>query len=72
MINPIDPLLHFPSTDPNDADSDDDGLADGDEINIYGTDPLVNADKDGDGISDADEVTAGTDSMTIMILLFYQ
>ena len=29
------------NTDPNDSDSDDDGLSDGDEVNIYGTDPLT-------------------------------
>lgn len=39
-------------------DSDDDGLSDWDEINIFGTDPL-NPDTDGDGMSDGDEVKAG-------------
>ena len=47
------------STDPNDSDSDDDGLSDGDEVNAYGTDPN-DADSDGDGLSDGDEVN-GTD-----------
>ena len=42
-------------TDPNNADSDGDGLNDGDEVNTYGTDP-TNADSDGDGLSDFDEV----------------
>ena len=38
-------------TDPNDADSDDDGLNDGDEL-AAGTDPL-NPDSDNDGLSDS-------------------
>lgn len=41
--------------DPTNADSDGDGVADGDEISIYGTDPL-NRDSDGDGISDGEEL----------------
>lgn len=45
------------------ADSDGDGLADEDEINIYGTDPY-NWDTDGDGLGDAEEVFAtGTDPL---------
>lgn len=46
-------------TDPNDDDSDDDGLKDGREI-VLGTNPLA-GDSDGDGIGDAQEVAAGTD-----------
>ena len=42
-------------TNPNDADSDDDGLGDGDEVNVHGTDPNV-ADSDGDGLGDREEV----------------
>jgi outer membrane protein OmpA-like peptidoglycan-associated protein len=42
-------------TDPHNADTDGDGLSDGDEVNKYHTNPL-NADSDGDGISDKDEV----------------
>ena len=42
-------------TDPNVADTDGDGLTDGEEFHIYGTDPLV-ADSDGDNLSDGDEV----------------
>lgn len=42
-------------TDPNNPDSDGDGLNDGDEFKKYNTDPL-NADSDGDGINDGDEV----------------
>jgi hypothetical protein len=41
--------------DPNNVDTDGDGVADGDEITIYGTDPTV-ADTDGDGRSDGDEL----------------
>ncbi|MHA2092899.1 MAG: hypothetical protein ACW98K_18800 [Candidatus Kariarchaeaceae archaeon] len=41
-------------TDPNNPDTDGDGLSDGDEVNIHGTDPL-NPDTDGDGLSDGDE-----------------
>ena len=44
------------NTDPNDADSDDDGLNDGDEVNTYGTDPN-DADSDDDGFSDSLEVS---------------
>ncbi|MDR7254552.1 hypothetical protein J2X46_003545 [Nocardioides sp. BE266] len=47
-------------TDPNDADSDDDGLRDGPEVNTYDTDPL-DADTDDGGVNDGDEVQNGTD-----------
>jgi hypothetical protein len=43
-------------TDPNNPDSDGDGLKDGDEVLIYTTDPR-NRDSDGDILSDFDEVT---------------
>ena len=43
-------------TDPNDADTDDDGLNDGAEVNTVHTNPLA-ADTDGDTLSDGDEVT---------------
>lgn len=42
-------------TDPNNSDSDDDGLSDGDEALVYGSDPN-NIDTDGDLFSDGDEV----------------
>ncbi len=45
-------------TDPLMADSDYDGLSDGDEENTYGTDPL-NPDTDGDGLPDGDEIALG-------------
>jgi hypothetical protein len=41
--------------DPNNADTDADGVADGDELNIYGTDPTV-FDTDGDGVGDGEEL----------------
>jgi hypothetical protein len=43
------------STIPDDNDSDDDGLSDGDEVNTHGTAPLK-ADSDGDGLSDFEEL----------------
>jgi len=42
-------------TDPNDPDTDDDGLLDGDEVNIHGTDPL-DPDTDSDDFYDGAEV----------------
>ena len=47
-------------TDPAAPDTDDDGLPDGDEVNLHGTSPLA-ADTDGDGRGDIDEVVSGTD-----------
>ena len=45
------------------ADSDNDGLSDSEEINLYRTDPLK-YDTDGDGVSDGKEVELGTDPLT--------
>lgn len=45
-------------TDPLRADSDFDGLTDGDETNVYTTDPLKE-DTDEDSVSDGDEVALG-------------
>ena len=42
-------------TDPENPDTDADGLKDGEEVNTYKTDPLL-SDTDGDGLSDGDEV----------------
>jgi hypothetical protein len=42
-------------TDPKTADSDGDGLKDGDEVNTHHTDPL-RADTDTDGLNDGDEI----------------
>ncbi|MGY5853186.1 MAG: hypothetical protein RTU92_06435 [Candidatus Thorarchaeota archaeon] len=41
-------------------DSDGDGLSDGDEVHVYGTDP-TSTDSDGDGLSDYDEIIHGGD-----------
>jgi hypothetical protein len=41
--------------DPNNVDTDADGVADGDELNIYGTEPTL-FDTDGDGVSDGEEL----------------
>ncbi|MDP2933378.1 MAG: hypothetical protein Q8N81_04580 [bacterium] len=46
------------STSPLNADSDFDGLADSDEVQIYNSDPLV-SDTDGDGFEDGVEVRNG-------------
>src|SRR3989338_7226449 len=45
-------------TNPKKADTDNDGLNDYEEVNVYGTDPL-NPDTDKDGIKDGDEVKCG-------------
>ena len=44
------------------VDTDNDGISDYDEVNLYGTDPN-NPDTDGDGISDYDEILQGTDPL---------
>ncbi|MBD5520240.1 MAG: VWA domain-containing protein [Lachnospiraceae bacterium] len=44
------------------ADSDNDGLSDSEEINLYGTDPLK-YDTDEDGVSDGKEVELGTNPL---------
>jgi hypothetical protein len=47
-------------TNANDADTDDDGLGDGDEVSLHHTSP-IKADTDSDGLSDASEInTYGT------------
>ncbi len=43
-----------------DADSDDDGLTDGEEVNTTGTDPNK-SDTDGDGFNDKEEIDLNTD-----------
>jgi thiol-disulfide isomerase/thioredoxin len=49
-------------TDPELADSDGDGLSDGDEHLIHGTDPLE-MDSDGDGFDDGAEIDFGSDAL---------
>lgn len=44
------------------ADTDGDGLSDGDEVHVYATDP-AKADTDGDGYSDGTEVDSGYDPL---------
>ena len=62
--NDLDGLLNGEeyerSTNPQDSDSDDDGLNDGDEVHTYGTDPL-DPDSDDDGMPDGWEALNGTD-----------
>jgi surface antigen/uncharacterized membrane protein len=48
-------------TDPLRADTDRDGLTDGQEVNVHRTNPLL-ADTDGDGMADGVEVRGGLDS----------
>ena len=47
------------ATDPNNLDTDGDGLIDGEEINDYQTDP-TDIDTDGDGFDDGEEVEYAT------------
>ena len=47
-------------TDPNNPDTDDDGVSDGDEVNVHSSDPN-DTDSDDDGLEDGEEVLAGTD-----------
>jgi len=47
-------------TDPNNADTDGDGLNDGDEVNTHGSNP-TKADSDDDGYDDPQEIANGTD-----------
>lgn len=51
-------------TDPNNPDSDQDGLSDGDEVNIFGTDPLNNHTAKDSKYSDADFIKGGFDIAT--------
>lgn len=48
------------NTDPFCSDTDEDTLSDGDEVNIYDTNPLV-IDSDSDGLEDPDEIYFNTD-----------
>jgi hypothetical protein len=49
-------------TDTLNPDTDGDGLSDGTEVLVYGTDPL-DADTDDDGSDDAEEIAMGTDPL---------
>ncbi len=46
---------YFNETDPQNTDTDNDGLTDGDEIDIHNTNPIL-SDTDNDGLSDNDEI----------------
>ncbi len=48
-------------TDPNNPDSDQDGIADGDEINVFGSDPLSSHTANDAKYSDADYIKGGYD-----------
>ncbi|UJG44086.1 MAG: right-handed parallel beta-helix repeat-containing protein [Candidatus Heimdallarchaeum endolithica] len=65
VVSNTDPLdsTSNPESQQYTQDTDSDGLTDGDEVNTYGTDPLV-SDTDSDGLTDGDEVnTCGTDPL---------
>lgn len=49
------------NTDPNNADSDQDGIADGDEVNIFGSDPLKSHTAGNPKYSDLDNIKGGYD-----------
>ncbi len=74
-LDPTDPAMPFEDpdhdgltnlqefqrgTDPNNADTDGDGLTDGQEVLLYHTNPVL-VDTDGDGIPDGVEVKLGSD-----------
>jgi uncharacterized repeat protein (TIGR02543 family) len=56
-------VLEFVGLNPNDPDSDGDGLSDGEELNSHGSSP-VDADTDRDGLPDGDEVNTHGSSPT--------
>lgn len=63
--NAADELEPGLGLDPTNPDTDGDNVADGDEMNIYGTDP-TNPDTDGDGVSDGAELFGShTDPLVI-------
>lgn len=51
-------------TDPENSDTDGDGLKDGEEVNTYKSNPL-NADTDGDGLKDGEEVSKFSTNPTL-------
>ena len=60
---PVAETTAVEASEPVAADSDGDSVVDGDEVDLYGTDPGT-WDTDGDGISDGDELfVAGTDPL---------
>lgn len=57
LVDSVESLI---GTDPDNPDTDGDGLLDGDEVNVYRTDPL-SKDTDGDGRNDKVETMLKTD-----------
>ncbi len=53
--------VHIWGTDPNDADTDDDGVSDYDEIYVHHTDPGLRQ-QDGDYVDDGEEADVGLES----------
>ncbi len=49
-------------TDPQNADTDEDGLNDGPEVDVHSTNPIY-SDTDGDLLNDGEELTLGTDPL---------
>ena len=58
----INKLERDEGTDINNPDTDRDGLLDGEEVFVFGTEPLL-ADTDGDTLPDGSEVTYGSDPL---------
>lgn len=54
------------NTDPNNKDSDGDGLSDGDEIHVFATDPLKSHSSGNEKYSDADDIKNGYANSKIM------
>ena len=65
VVSNTDPLdsTSNPESQQYTQDTDSDGLTDSDEVNTYGTDPLV-SDSDGDGMPDGWEVDNSLDPLT--------
>ena len=59
-LREIEPYLYVKKSDPNEEDTDGDGLDDDDEVNVHGTKPLK-WDSDNDNISDKRELDLGSD-----------
>ncbi len=53
-------------SDPNVADSDNDSVQDGDEVNVHGSHPLKE-DSDGDGLTDPQEINGATPSHPALV-----
>lgn len=60
LLNNLEEMIN--GTNPNNADSDEDGLPDGQEIKKYKTNPLLE-DTDADGLLDGEEIELGTNPL---------